>query len=114
MKILIAVILLFSCSKENQRMSDEVLLTVTSECNCSIKVYKMDSSQYLSTTYDCEYRRILPLKIERGTYMDITHHSLPLISEHSLPAFQSKVYHQVAGLIKVFQCKVYHSQVFFC
>ena len=68
MKILIAVILLISCSKENQRMSDEVLLTVTSECNCSIKVYKMDSSQYLSTTYDCEYIHILPLKIESGTY----------------------------------------------
>ena len=68
MKILIAVILLISCSKENQRMSDEVLLTVTSECNCSIKVYKMDSSQYLSTTYDCEYVHILPLKIESGTY----------------------------------------------
>ena len=25
-------------------------------------------------------------------YLDITHHSLPLISEHCLPAFQSKVY----------------------
>ena len=69
MKILIAVILLISCCKENQRMSDEVLLTVTNECNCSIKVYKMDSSQYLSTTYDCEYIHILPLKIERGTYI---------------------------------------------
>ena len=68
MKILIAIILLISCSKENQKMSDEVLLTVINECNCSIKVYKMDSMQYLSTTYDCEYIHILPLKIESGTY----------------------------------------------
>ena len=68
MKKMIALILLFSCTKENQKFSDEVLLTVTSECNCSIKVYKMDSSQYLSTTYDCEYIHILPLKIESGTY----------------------------------------------
>ena len=68
MKILIAMILLVSCSKENQRMSDEVLLTVTSECNCSIKVYKMDGSQYLSNIFDCEYLHILPLKIESGTY----------------------------------------------
>ena len=68
MKKMIALILLFSCTKENQKFSDEVLLTVTSECNCSIKVYKMDSSQYLSTTFDCEYIHILPLKIESGTY----------------------------------------------
>ena len=68
MKILIAIILLISCSKENQRMSDEVLLTVSNECNCLVKVYKMDGRQYLSTTYDCEYIHILPLKIERGTY----------------------------------------------
>ena len=68
MKKMIALILLFSCTKENQKFSDEVLLTVTSECNCSIKVYKIDSSQYLSTTYDCEYIHILPLKIESGTY----------------------------------------------
>ena len=68
MKILIAVILLISCSKENQRMSEEVLLTVTSECNCSIKVYRMDGRQYLSTIFDCEYIHILPLKIESGTY----------------------------------------------
>ena len=68
MKILIAVMLLISCSKENQRMSDEVLLTVTSECNCYIKVYRLDGSQYLSSIFDCEYIQILPLKIETGTY----------------------------------------------
>ena len=68
MKKMIALLLLLSCTKENQKFSDEVLLTVTSECNSSIKVYKMDSSQYLSTTFDCEYIHILPLKIESGTY----------------------------------------------
>ena len=68
MKKMIALILLFSCTKENQKFSDEVLLTVTTECNCSVKVYQMDGRQYLSTTYDCEYIHILPLKIESGTY----------------------------------------------
>ena len=68
MKKMIALILIFSCMKENQKFSDEVLLTVTSECNCSVKVYRMDGRQYLSTTYDCEYIHILPLKVERGTY----------------------------------------------
>ena len=68
MKKFIALLLLFSCSKENQRMSDEVLLTVTSECNCYVKIYKMDGRQYLSTTFDCEYIHILPLQIKSGTY----------------------------------------------
>lgn len=39
--------------------------------------------------------------------MDITHHSLPLISEQSLPVFQSKVYHCEPGMRKLFQSKVY-------
>ena len=43
--------------------------------------------------------------------LDITHHSLPIISEHSLPAFQSIVYQLEAGLNKLFQSKVYHSLV---
>ena len=68
MKKMIALILIFSCTKENQKFSDEVLLTVTSECNCSVKVYRMDGRQYLSTIFDCEYIHILPLKIESGTY----------------------------------------------
>ena len=68
MKKMIALILIFSCTKENQKFSDEVLLTVTSECNCSVKVYQMDGRQYLSTIFDCEYIHILPLKIESGTY----------------------------------------------
>jgi hypothetical protein len=43
--------------------------------------------------------------------LDNTDYSLPLISEHTLPEFQSKVYHLVPGLIKLFQSKVYHSSV---
>ena len=68
MKKLLFLILLFSCTKENQRKSDEVLLTVTSECNCSIKVFQTDGRQYLSTIFDCEYVHILPLHITSGTY----------------------------------------------
>ncbi len=68
MKKIIALILIFSCTKENQKFSYEVLLTVTNECNCSVKVYQMDGRQYLSTIFDCEYIHILPLKIENGTY----------------------------------------------
>jgi len=68
MKKMLSLILFFSCSKENQRVSDEVLLTVTSECHCYIKVFETDGSQYLSTTFDCQYVRILPLHITSGTY----------------------------------------------
>ena len=68
MKTLIALILLFSCTKVEPRFSDEVLLTVTNECHCSVKFYRTDTSQYLSTTYDCEYVNILPLQIESGAY----------------------------------------------
>ena len=62
------MILLASCTKENQRISDEVLLTVTSECRCTVKVYRIDERQYLSDIYDCSYQKILPIKMERGTY----------------------------------------------
>ncbi len=68
MKKLITLLLLFSCTKEKQQMSDEVLLTVTSECNCSVKLFQMDGSQYLSTKYDCQYIHILPLQVASGTY----------------------------------------------
>jgi hypothetical protein len=47
----------------------------------------------------------------KASWLDITHHSLPIISEHSLPAFQSIVYQLEAGLNKLFQSKVYHSLV---
>ena len=39
--------------------------------------------------------------------VDITHHSLPVISVYSLPVFQSKVYHCEPGMGKLFQSKVY-------
>ena len=45
------------------------------------------------------------------TVLDITHHSLPIISEHSLPAFQCIVYQLEAALKRIFQSKVYHSLV---
>ena len=68
MKKLIAILILFGCTKENQRFSEEVLLTVTSECTCSVKLFQMDGNQYLSTTFDCQYVRILPLQVAKGTY----------------------------------------------
>ena len=39
--------------------------------------------------------------------MDITAYSLPHISEHSLPAFQSKVYQSGNVRLKLFQSNVY-------
>jgi hypothetical protein len=68
MKKLLIIILLASCSKNEQRVSSEVLLTVTNECACTIKVYNIDDKQYLSDVYDCSYQKILPLKMERGAY----------------------------------------------
>jgi hypothetical protein len=37
--------------------------------------------------------------------LDITLHSLPLITEHSLPVFQSKVYQSEVGEIDYFSRK---------
>jgi hypothetical protein len=68
MKKLLILILLASCSKYEPRTSNEVLLTVTNECVCTVKVYNMDDRQYLSDIYDCNYIKILPLKMERGAY----------------------------------------------
>jgi len=45
--------------------------------------------------------------------LDITHHSLPLISVHSLPGLWCKVYHLIAMVTQVFQSKVYQLRVFF-
>ena len=68
MKKLLILLLSISCTKQNPRISDEVLLTVTSECSCSIKVFQTDGRQYLSTIFDCEYIHILSLHIVKGTY----------------------------------------------
>lgn len=68
MKNLFIMIILVSCSKQQQRISDEVLLTITNECRCTIKIYNLDDRQYLSDMYDCNYIKVLPLKMERGTY----------------------------------------------
>jgi uncharacterized protein (DUF58 family) len=42
--------------------------------------------------------------------MDNTDYSLPLISGHTLPRFQPKVYQLGAMVSGLFQCKVYHSR----
>ena len=55
--------------KGEPRPSDEVLITVTNECSCSIKFYNYDDeSHYLSDDFDCNYASILPIKVKRGKY----------------------------------------------
>jgi len=52
---------------------------------------------------------MLLLKVGYFRIVDNTGNTLPLISVHSLPVFQSKVYHYGIGLNRLFQSKVYQS-----
>jgi hypothetical protein len=56
-----------SCSKD-QIPSDEVLVSITNECRCKIKVYDMNQRNVLQDIFDCSYKSILPLKLKPGKW----------------------------------------------
>jgi hypothetical protein len=67
--MLITVTSLAACKKEEQRTSDEVLVSITNECRAQIKLYNYeDGRQYLSDIFDCSYVSILPIKVKPGKY----------------------------------------------
>jgi hypothetical protein len=63
------MIILSRCMKEDQKVSDEVLLSVTNEYQAKIYLYDSNTeSQYLSDIFDCEYVSKIALKVKPGTY----------------------------------------------
>jgi type II secretory pathway pseudopilin PulG len=58
-----------SCMKQDLKVSDEVLVSITNECRAQIKLYNYeDGRQYLSDIFDCSYVSILPIKVKPGKY----------------------------------------------
>ena len=70
MKLLfIMIITLLSCEKQEPRISDEVLFSITNECRARIKLYNViDGQQYLSDMFDCSYVSFIELHVEPGRY----------------------------------------------
>lgn len=68
MKTFLIMILLISCNKATPTPSDEVLLNITNECRCRIKVYTLDDRQYLSDVFDCSYISHISIKLKPGMY----------------------------------------------
>lgn len=58
-----------ACTKEEQKTSNEVLISITNECRATIKLYNIDTGkQYLSDIFNCSYISILPIQIKPGKY----------------------------------------------
>jgi hypothetical protein len=70
MKKLIAIFLLLSsCIKTGEKVSDEVLVTVLNERTTTITFYNNDTGQQVpKDIFDCEYVSVLRVKIPPGTY----------------------------------------------
>jgi len=65
--IIMTMTILQSCTKD-QVPSDEVLISITNECRCKIKVYDMNQRNVLQDIFDCSYKSILPLKLKPGKW----------------------------------------------
>jgi predicted nucleic acid-binding Zn finger protein len=74
MKKYLFILLFISCSKSTPRHSDELLISVTNECACSIKFYKEDIL-VASTIFDCNYVHILPVVLPKGKYKIVSDNS---------------------------------------
>jgi len=70
--ILMAIItttVLQSCMKEDLKVSDEVLVSITNECRARIFLYNNDTGrQYLEDIFDCSYVSMIALKVAPGKY----------------------------------------------
>lgn len=64
------MIIISSCTKQDpQKISNEVLLSITNECRARIKFYNVtDGRQYLSDMFDCSYVSLIELHVEPGKY----------------------------------------------
>ena len=70
MKLLfLMIITILSCKKQEPRISDEVLFSITNECRARIKLYNViDGQQYLSDMFDCSFVSFIELHVEPGRY----------------------------------------------
>lgn len=65
--MLFILFILSACTKNYLQPSKEVIITVINECVCKIKFYKADEF-YSSEIFDCNYTKIISMKIETGVY----------------------------------------------
>ncbi|MDE3183759.1 MAG: hypothetical protein KGM16_10105 [Bacteroidota bacterium] len=68
-KVLLAVILISGCGKAEEKISDEVTISVLNECAATITFYNNHTgAQYSKDIFDCEYVSVLRIKVAPGTY----------------------------------------------
>ena len=67
MKKFLLVLSITACTKTSPQNSDEVLLTVTNECLCRISFYQ-NGDIITTVLFDCEYVRVISLRIPAGDY----------------------------------------------
>lgn len=66
---IITTTVLQSCMKEDLKVSDEVLVSITNECRARIFLYNNDTGrQYLEDIFDCSYVSMIALKVAPGKY----------------------------------------------
>jgi len=66
---IITTTVLQSCMKEDLKVSDEVLVSITNECRARIYLYNYDTGrQYLEDMFDCSYVSMIAIKVAPGTY----------------------------------------------
>ena len=67
-KLFLIMIILCSCSKAKEKLSDEVTVSVLNQCAATITFYNANGDQYTKDIFDCEYVSVLRIKAAPGTY----------------------------------------------
>jgi hypothetical protein len=67
-KLLVIMLLVCSCTKAKEKVSDEVRVTVLNECTATITFYDTTRHQYTKGIFDCEYFSVLRMKVAPGIY----------------------------------------------
>jgi len=68
-KIILILIVVSACSKSDPEHFNEVLFSITYECQAKFKIYNVtDGQQYISDIADCEHVSTIPLQIEPREY----------------------------------------------
>ena len=62
------MLLICSCTKAKEKVSDEVTVSVLNQCTATITFYDTNGLQYTKDIFDCEYVSVLRIKVAPGTY----------------------------------------------